>query len=66
MNSIASFGLCTLTDQELIKKVDSLTDRIYTDRDVILRHIPARPNDDYDLVIGALVLRFQERLDKEK
>lgn len=71
MNTIAGFGLCTLTDQELLDKVDSMTDEIYKEcarnRDgkmpyILARHIPARPNDDYDLLIGELLLRFKERL----
>ena len=72
MNTIASFGLCTLTDQELLEKVDKKTDEIYKPREinssfpsVLARHIPARPNDDYDLLIGTLVMRFQELINKE-
>ncbi len=69
MNAIVGFGLCTLTDEELLEKVDNKTDEIYKLREnncsfpsVLVRHIPARPNDDYDLLIGELVLRFKERL----
>jgi hypothetical protein len=61
MNSIVSFRKCTLTDDELLKKVDYITDQIYISREIPSRHIPARPNDDYDLLIGELILRFNER-----
>ena len=79
MNTIASFKLCTLTDEELLEKVDKKTDEIYKSCEmnrekpnlirlpnVLSRHIPARPNDDYDLLVGELLMRFQERLNKEK
>lgn len=66
MNAIVSFRKCTLSNQELMEKVDKLTDAMYN-RDnlnrndgIPLRHIPARPNDDYDLLIGELIVRFNE------
>jgi len=68
MNAIVNFRLCTLTDQELIQKVDKLTDSMYN-RDnltrndgVPMRHIPARSDEDYDLLIGELLVRFNEKL----
>jgi hypothetical protein len=71
MNSITNFRECTLTDQELLQKIDKLTDQIYDGNDdkfpkCLYRHIPARPNDDYDLLIGELLLRFKERITKEE
>lgn len=66
MNNIVGFGLCTLSDEELLKKVDELTDDLFNDKlsykqkKVLTRHIPARPNEDYDLLIGELLLRFQK------
>lgn len=66
MNGIVSFGLCTLTDKELLDKVDDMTDRLYSDdKDRILsRHVPARPNDDYDLLVGELCKRFYNLTNK--
>lgn len=67
MNQIASFRECSLSDEELLKKVDEKTDSLYQDdstrnRDELLvRHIPARPDEDYDLLIGEMLLRFQEK-----
>jgi hypothetical protein len=60
MNAIVQFRKCTLTNEELCAKVDKLTDNLYMDGEICLRHIPARPNDDYDLLIGELILRFYE------
>lgn len=61
MNAITSFRLCKLTDEELIQKVDQLTDEMFQNQIVPTRHIPARPNQDYDLLVGELLLRFQEK-----
>jgi predicted transcriptional regulator len=60
MNQIVSFNLCTITDMELLKKVDEMTDNMYETREIPSRHVPARPNDDYDLLVGELVKRFYE------
>lgn len=57
MNGIASFRLCTLTDEELLTKIDNITDRMYLNGEIPTRHIPARPDEDYDLLIGELLIR---------
>lgn len=62
MNKIASFRLCKLSDEELLKKVDEGTDNIFKTGIIPSCHIPARPDSDYDLLIGELLLRFKERL----
>lgn len=62
MNAICSFRKCTLSDEELLKKVDELTDNIYKDGKIPTRHVPARPNSDFDLLVGELVLRFKEKV----
>jgi len=61
MNSPASLSKSTLSDKELIEKVDKLTDEMFTTQKVPARHIPARPNDDYDLLVGELIKRFQNK-----
>jgi hypothetical protein len=61
MNAIVSFRKCTLSDEELLKKVDELTDNIYKDGKIPTRHIPARPDGDFDLLVGELIVRFNER-----
>ena len=62
MNKIASFRLCKLSDEELLQKVDEGTDNIFKTGVIPSCHIPARPDSDYDLLIGELLLRFKERL----
>jgi len=62
MNSIASFRLCTLTDKELLKKVDCLCDEMYTTGKIPSRHIPARPDEDFDLLLGELLVRYNEKI----
>ena len=61
MNSIVDFRLCKLSDESLIKKIDEQTDKMFNLQEIPVRHIPARPDDDYDLLIGELILRFRER-----
>ena len=62
MNAIVHFRKCTLTDSELLAKVDHLTDQIYQTGTIPSRHIPARPDDDYDLLVGELIIRFNEMI----
>ena len=60
MNTIATFRKCTLTNEELLRTVDQGTDEIYKTGKIPTRNIPARPNEDYDLLVGELILRFKE------
>lgn len=62
MNAIVNFRKCTLTDAELIAKIDALTDKMYQDGRIPARHVPARPNDDFDLLVGELVYRVHHKL----
>jgi len=64
MNALVNFRLCTLTDEELVKAVDAQTDAL-AEKGAFTRHVPALPNDDYDLLVGELVFRFHERLEKD-
>jgi len=64
MNSIVSFRLCTLSDIELIKKVDKHVDNIYTTGKIPSRNIPARPEEDFDLLVGELLLRYKKIIEK--
>jgi hypothetical protein len=59
MNALVSFRLCTLSDVELMEAVDSKTDEMYQTGKIPDRQIPARPNKDYDLLVGELVQRFR-------
>jgi len=65
MNGIVQFRLCKLTDKELVEKADKMTDGLYEDGKIPSRHIPARPDHDYDLIIGELLVRFKELTEKK-
>jgi hypothetical protein len=58
MNKIVGFGLCKLSDKELMEKVDKHVDDIYRTGRIPSRHIPARPDEDFDLLIGELIMRY--------
>ena len=66
MNAIASFRKCTLSNKDLLEKVDVMTDGLFDGRyksrreQILTLHIPAQPDNDYDLLIGELILRFAE------
>jgi len=62
MNSIVRFRKCSLTDKELLDRVDSMTDEMYQTGKIPCRQIPARPNEDYDLLVGELVKRYYEKI----
>lgn len=62
MNAIVSFRKCTLSDAELIEKIDKLTDKMYQNGKIPDRQIPARPDEDYDLLVGELIYRVHHKL----
>ena len=64
MNAIVSFRLCTLSDEDLVKKIDEMTDEMYDTLKIPSRNIPARPDGDYDLLVGELCARFMEQIPK--
>lgn len=60
MNQIAGFRLCKLSNEQLRTKIDQLTDEMYQSQTIPVRHIPARPDADYDLLVGELLQRSNE------
>ena len=62
MNAITSFRLCKLYDEELMNRVDKMTDQMYETGKIPSRNIPARPDKDYDLLIGELLVRYKEKI----
>ena len=58
MNAIVSFRLCTLSDRELAERVDTMTDEMYKNSKLHPRHIPARPDQDYDLLVGEIMCKI--------
>ena len=65
MNTIATFRKCKLTNEELLTAVDRATDEIYKTGKIPTRSIPARIDEDYDLIVGELILRFKELTEKD-
>lgn len=63
MNAIATFRMCDLQDAELLKRIDALTDKMYQTGKIPDRQIPARPNEDFDLLIGELILRYKMKIE---
>src|SRR5690554_4706077 len=61
MNGVATFRLCKLSNNDLIKKVDSGTDEMFKTGKIPTRNIPARPDQDYDLLVGEMIYRFDEQ-----
>jgi hypothetical protein len=55
---LIQFRLCTLTNRELAEAVAEGLERMYDKGEVPTRHIPARPDADFDLLVGELVVRF--------
>ena len=60
MNGIVQFRETNLTDKELLEKIDALTDKMFKEQKIPLQHIPAEPNNDYDILVGELLLRFKD------
>ena len=65
MNGIVSFRLCKLSDEELLEKVDKMTDEMFQNREIPERHIPAKPDSDYDLLVGELIVRFKDKIESK-
>ena len=56
---LIQFRKCTLTDKELAGAVAEGLAKMYTPPvEVPSRNIPARPDQDFDLLVGELVFRF--------
>ena len=66
MNNITQFRKTTLSNKELIEKIDKLTDKMFNTQKVPIIHIPVRPNEDYDILIGELLIRFNELIKNNK
>lgn len=59
---LCNFRLCTLKDEELMLGVSQHLKEIYETGKVPSRNIPARPNEDFDLLLGELLIRFKEKV----
>ena len=59
---VAQFRKCTLTDKALAVAVSEGLNKMYeAPVSVPTRHIPARPDEDFDLLVAELIIRFIEQ-----
>ena len=59
---IAQFRLTTLSDKDLAESVAQKLCEMYTEPvSVPTRNIPARPDEDFDILVAELIMRFMER-----
>lgn len=57
---MVQFRKCTLTDKELAVLVAEGLNKMYDTGKIPSFQIPARPNEDFGLLVGELVVRFIE------
>ena len=59
---LIQFRKCTLTDKPLAEAVADGLNKMYQQPVTVpSRHIPARPDEDCDLITGELIVRFLEK-----
>jgi len=59
---LVQFRKCTLTDELLAEAVAAGLNKMYSEPvSVPTRHIPARPDEDFDLLVGEMAIRLLER-----
>lgn len=57
---------CTLSNDDLIDKIDNELQKMCFTRRVPLMSIPAKPNEDFDLMIAELLVRYMAALETPK
>ncbi len=57
---VVQFRKCTLTDKQLAVAVAEALNKMYDDGKTPTRSIPAQVNEDFDLLVCELVVRFIE------
>lgn len=61
---LIQFRYCSLTDQDLAEKVADGLNKMYKPPFRLpARNIPARPDEDFDLILGELIVRFIEKVE---
>lgn len=58
---LIKFRKCTLADERLAEKVAIHLEQMYKNVKLPPRHIPAQPDEDFDLLLGELLHRFMEK-----
>lgn len=57
---LIQFRLCKLDDKELAARVAERLATMYKTGRLPSRNVPARPDDDFDLLVAELIVRFAE------
>lgn len=57
---LIQFRLCELGNKELCLKIAEELNSMYQTGKVPSRNIPARPDEDFDLLVAELIVRFAE------
>ena len=57
---LVQFRFCTLDNKALAELVAEKLNQMYENGRVPFRNIPARPDEDFDLVLAELIVRFME------
>ena len=57
---LIQFRLCKLEDKELMQRIADSLNTMYETSKIPSRHIPAQPDNDFDLLVGELIVRFSE------
>jgi len=59
---LVQFRECSLADRPLAEAVAAGLTKMYEEPVTVpSRHIPARPDEDFDLLVGEMVLRYLEK-----
>jgi len=58
---LVNFRLCTLSDNLLLNEISTHLISMYKTGKLPPRHIPARPDEDFDLLVGELMVRYKEK-----
>ena len=57
---LIQFRLCKLEDKDLMQRLSDHLNEMYKTGRIPARHIPAQPEEDFDLLLSELIVRFAE------
>ena len=56
---------CDLKNKELIERIELHIDDMYKTGRLPVRTIPAKPNNDFDLLVSELIVRYENLLEEK-
>ena len=59
--ALCNFRLCKISDTDLAERVAAHLTKMYQTGQLPSRNIPAQPDEDFDLLLGELLIRFTEK-----